>query len=149
MYCFTAFLPVYRSKFAGTVHKLPGSCTAVVPSAFISFAWPIHFFECLPLHSQLHLRILFEDLRFALTKQLPCKHQLVAIDSCDLQAAGRGFESRQVHQSFLSFVAISSTCFYSGVSLLLPVSLLPPNQKPNCSVSSEAESLFLTICSNP
>lgn len=70
MYCFTAFLPIYGSKMCRNCAQLPGSCTAVVPSAFISFAWRFIFLRAPPLHSQLHLRILFEDLRVALTKQL-------------------------------------------------------------------------------
>jgi len=46
-----------------------------------------------------------------------------------LQAGGRGFESRHVHQSFQSFVAISAEHLLpQQVFLLLVVSLLPPKQ---------------------
>jgi hypothetical protein len=47
----------------------------------------IHFFECLPLHSQLHLRILFEGLRVALTKQLrdPLVRDAPGIQPCGIR----------------------------------------------------------------
>src|SRR5258708_24316236 len=90
MYCFTAFLPVYRSKICRNCAQTPGFLHSGCAFRVHFICLAIHFFECLPLHSQLHLRILFEDLRFALTKQLrantnPLQSTLVI---CKPRAAG-------------------------------------------------------------
>ena len=70
MYCFTALFADIGSKMCRNCAQTPGFLHSGCDFRVHFICLAIHFFECLPLHSQLHQRILFEDLRVALTKQL-------------------------------------------------------------------------------
>ena len=71
----TTILYPFSVVLSKGVKTVPGTPTlgllhsdCVLAGHFICLA--VHLFECFSLHSQLHLRILFEDLRVALAEQL-------------------------------------------------------------------------------